>query len=112
MPYQVGCDHTVLARQLGDHRAPRLGTPGHSVDQQQRFVAAADVLVSDTIAVQLQILHFTHVKWSPRGVQSLSTLKSGQVKPRRLVSLSLIEADGVAIAGQRPKDQVLDALID
>ena len=46
-----------------------------------------------------------------RDVQSLSTPKPGQVKPRRLVSLTLIEADRVVIAGQHPKNQVVDTLL-
>ena len=59
---QVGRDDAVLPRKLGDHRPPRLGTSRHSVDQQQRLGAVADIPVCDAVTVQLQKLHFTHVK--------------------------------------------------
>ena len=67
---QVGSDHSVLLRQLGQHRPPGLGTAGHAVDQQQRL-AAALVAVRDAVTVQLEKSQLAHADIFPLSVPSM-----------------------------------------
>src|SRR6185436_15905401 len=60
MSQKVGRDDAVFPRQLGDHCAPCFGAPGHSVDQEQYVIAAAEIAIRDAITVKFQVLHFVH----------------------------------------------------